>query len=160
VATNEWEQTRKAFSLGLALCRDCGGSVRTPCLNIFVSMTDQDYRAVMSADVESLIRRSMTKGHQLFSLLTPPLYTAFVLARRGRSQFSLNRLLRATWIGGFAGTEAVDFLSQIFLADLQCEGSVGGGAIEWARSSSASAESVRGRRMHHAYNVLSHIFYP
>jgi len=67
-------------------------------------MADQDYKAVMSADVEYLVRRSMTKGYQLFSLLTPPLYTAFVLARRSRSQFSLNRLLRATWVGGFAGT--------------------------------------------------------
>ncbi|KIM87615.1 hypothetical protein PILCRDRAFT_815187 [Piloderma croceum F 1598] len=99
-------------------------------------MTNQDYRAVMSADVEYLTRRSMTKGYQLFSLLTPPLYTAFVLARRGKSPFSLNRLLRATWIGGVAG-------------------SVGGGAIEWARSSSTSAESVRSRRMYHAYNTSS-----
>ena len=67
-------------------------------------MTDQDYRTVMSVDVEYLVRRSITKGYQFFSLLTPPLYTAFVLARRGRSQFSLNRLLRATWVGGVAGT--------------------------------------------------------
>jgi hypothetical protein len=66
-------------------------------------MTDQDYKVVVSADVEYLVRRKMTKGYQLFSLLTPPLYTAFVLARRGRSQFSMNRFLRATWVGGVAG---------------------------------------------------------
>jgi hypothetical protein len=88
---------------------------------------------VMSADVEYLIRRSMTKGYQLFSLLTPPLYTAFVLARRGRSQFSINRFLRATWLGGAAG-------------------SVGGGAFEWARSSGAN---VHNRRMYDAYNTSS-----
>jgi len=91
---------------------------------------------VLSADVEYMVRRGMTKGYQIFSLLTPPLYAGFVLARRGRSQFSVNRFLRATWLGGAGG-------------------SVGGGVVEWARSSSASAESLRSRRMYHAYNTAS-----
>ena len=56
-----------------------------------------------AADVEFLVRRSMTKGYQLFSLLTPPVYVAFVLARKGRTQFSINRFLRATWVGGAVG---------------------------------------------------------
>lgn len=66
-------------------------------------MAEADHKVVVSADVEYLVRRSMTKGYQLFSLLTPPVYTAFILARRGRSSFSINRLLRATWLGGAAG---------------------------------------------------------
>ena len=72
-------------------------------------MTDREHKMMVSADVEYLVRRGMTKGYQLFSLLTPPLYTAFVLARRGRSQFSVNRFLRATWLGGAAGTSTMKF---------------------------------------------------
>jgi hypothetical protein len=71
-------------------------------------MTDQD--KVVSADVEYLVRRGMTKGYQLFSLLTPPLYTVFILARRGRSQFSINRFLRATWLGGVTGTYTIKII--------------------------------------------------
>lgn len=58
-----------------------------------------------NADIEALVKRSMNHGYQLFSFLTPPLYTAFVLTRRpgGWNAFSLNRLLRATWVGGAAG---------------------------------------------------------
>jgi len=57
------------------------------------------------ADIEYLIRRSMTKGYQLFSLLTPPIYAGFSLYhRKGRSHLTVNRLLRATWLGGAAGT--------------------------------------------------------
>lgn len=55
------------------------------------------------ADVEFLVRRGMTKGYQLMSLLTPPLYATFALSRYGRAQFSINGLLRATWVGGVAG---------------------------------------------------------
>lgn len=56
-----------------------------------------------AADVQFLVRRSMTKGYELFSLLTPPAYAAFVLARKGRAQFSINHFLRATWVGGAVG---------------------------------------------------------
>ena len=56
-----------------------------------------------AADVEYLVLSSMTKGYQLFSLLTPPAYAALVLARKGRAQFSINRFLRATWVGGAVG---------------------------------------------------------
>jgi hypothetical protein len=62
-----------------------------------------EYKAP-SLDVSFLVRRSMHKGYQLFSLFTPPIYTAFVLARRGRSQLTVNRFLRATWLGGVTGT--------------------------------------------------------
>ena len=57
----------------------------------------------LSPDVEYLIRRGATKGYQFASLATPPLYVAFVLARKGRGHISVNRLLRTTWLGGAAG---------------------------------------------------------
>lgn len=57
-----------------------------------------------SVDTEYLVRKSMTSGYHIFSLLAPPAYLAFTLSRYGRNSFSLNRLLRATWIGGGAGT--------------------------------------------------------
>jgi hypothetical protein len=55
------------------------------------------------ADTQYLVRRSMTKGYHLFSILTPPIYIGFVLYRKGRAHFTVNRLLRATWLGGVAG---------------------------------------------------------
>jgi len=45
----------------------------------------------------------MTKAYELFSLLTPPAYIAFVLARKGRGHLSVNRFLRATWVGSAVG---------------------------------------------------------
>lgn len=56
------------------------------------------------ADTNFLVRQSMSTGYQVFSILTPPLYTIFVLMRRGRGAWSLNRFLRATWVGGLTGT--------------------------------------------------------
>lgn len=67
--------------------------------NFAVAATSQAH----DADVEFFVRRGMTKGYQLLSLLTPPVYTVFALTRYGRSHISVNRLLRATWIGGSAG---------------------------------------------------------
>lgn len=56
-----------------------------------------------AADTEFLVKKSMSSGYRLFSVLTPPVYTAFVLMQRGRGAFSINRLLRATWLGGAVG---------------------------------------------------------
>ncbi|KZP23684.1 hypothetical protein FIBSPDRAFT_858276 [Athelia psychrophila] len=92
--------------------------------------------ALMSADVEYMVRRGMTKGYQLLSVLTPPLYTALFLTRRGRAHFSINRLLRATWLGGAAGC-------------------AGGGVYEYARSSMSTETTIRARRMNAAYNTSS-----
>lgn len=58
-----------------------------------------------SADTNYLVRQSMNTGYQILSLLTPPIYTALVLARRGRAAWSLNRTLRATWVGGIGGAQ-------------------------------------------------------
>lgn len=71
-------------------------------------MATEESVLVPSADVEYMVRRGMTKGYQLFSLLTPPIYTAFILTRRGRTQFSMNRLLRATWLGGAIGARTIE----------------------------------------------------
>ncbi|KAI6164297.1 hypothetical protein EDD17DRAFT_1563656 [Pisolithus thermaeus] len=87
-----------------------------------------------NADVEVLVRRSMTKGYELLSLLTPPAYTACVLARKGRGHLTVNRFLRATWIGGATGC-------------------VGGGAFEYVRSAYADEVTIRRRRLLDAYDV-------
>jgi hypothetical protein len=61
-------------------------------------------------DKQFLIRRSMTKGYQIFSLLAPPCYVAWVLTgKKGRNGLHLNRVLRATWIGGAIGTKGAFF---------------------------------------------------
>jgi hypothetical protein len=63
--------------------------------------TDLEYARI--ADTQYLVRRSMTKGYQLFSILTPPVYIGLSLYRKGRGHITVNRLLRATWLGGVAG---------------------------------------------------------
>ncbi|KAH9842939.1 uncharacterized protein C8Q71DRAFT_735245 [Rhodofomes roseus] len=100
--------------------------------NFAVAATPQAH----AADVEFLVRRGMTKGYQLMSLLTPPLYATFALSRYGRAQFSVNRLLRATWIGGVAGTAS-------------------GGAFEYARTVYSNPDKVRVRRIKAAYDTSS-----
>jgi len=71
------------------------------------SEMDSEMRsAAHAADTEILVRRGMTKGYELFSLITPPAYVAFVLMRKGRAHFSVNRFLRASWVGGAIGTQA------------------------------------------------------
>lgn len=76
----------------------------------------------------------MFKGYQTLSLLTPPLYTIITLYRRGRQSFAVNRLLRATWIGGGVGTTV-------------------GGGLAWVRLRSQTPESVYDRRVRLMYNV-------
>ena len=88
----------------------------------------------VGSDTEFLIRHSMLKGYQALSLLTPPLYTLFTLYRHGRPGFTINRLLRATWIGGGIGTAA-------------------GGGLAWTRLRSQTPESLQDRRTRLAYNV-------
>lgn len=71
-----------------------------------LDLTDRTTMSITSqVDREYLVRRSMSKGYQYASLSMPPLYTIFVLARRsaGAAPWSLNRMLRATWIGSIAG---------------------------------------------------------
>lgn len=96
----------------------------------------EESQFVRNADVEVLVRRSMTKGYELFSLLTPPAYTTFILARKGRGHFTMNRFLRATWVGGTIGC-------------------VGGGAFEYVRSAYADEVTIRRRRLLDAYDASS-----
>ncbi|KAI0273834.1 hypothetical protein BC834DRAFT_855794 [Gloeopeniophorella convolvens] len=88
------------------------------------------------ADTEYLVRRSMTKGYQLFSILTPPIYAGFSLFRRGRGHLTVNRLLSATFYGGAAGV-------------------VGGGAVEYVRSSNSTTDTLRARRIRAAFDTGS-----
>jgi hypothetical protein len=71
-----------------------------------------------AADTEFLVRRGMSKGYQWMSLLTPPAYAAFVLSQRGRAAFSVNRLLRATWLGGASGASC-SYASVLVLRGLE-----------------------------------------
>ncbi|KAI0747876.1 hypothetical protein C8Q80DRAFT_1168886 [Daedaleopsis nitida] len=100
--------------------------------NFTVAATTQAH----DADIEFFVRRGMTKGYQLLSFLTPPVYAVFAMTRYGRSHLSVNRILRATWIGGSLGI-------------------VGGGAFEYARSAYSNSEKVRSRRFQTAYNTAS-----
>ncbi|KAF9228783.1 hypothetical protein BS17DRAFT_772510 [Gyrodon lividus] len=99
-------------------------------------MSSERHLEPHAVDTQFLVRRSMTKGYELFSLLTPPAYIAFILARKGRAQFSVNRFLRATWAGGAVGC-------------------VAGGAFEYLRSANSSEATVRSRRMRSAYDTAS-----
>ncbi|KAI8998870.1 hypothetical protein BD414DRAFT_433118 [Trametes punicea] len=100
--------------------------------NFTVAATPQAH----AADIEFFVRRGMTKGYQLLSLLTPPVYAVFALTRYGRSHLSVNRVLRATWIGGSVGI-------------------AGGGAFEYARSAYSNPEKVRTRRIQATYDTSS-----
>jgi hypothetical protein len=105
------------------------------------------------ADTEYLVRRSMTKGYQLFSIVTPPIYAGISLLRKGRGHLTVNRLLRATWLGGAAGRHPWMTLWPIHISHAHI-GIVGGGAIEYTRSSNSSLETLRSRRIRALFDVL------
>ena len=67
--------------------------------NFAVAATPQAH----NADIEYFVRRGMTKGYQLMSVVTPIVYTVFATTRYGRAHMNVNRLLRATWMGGSLG---------------------------------------------------------
>ncbi|KAF5391883.1 hypothetical protein D9757_001707 [Collybiopsis confluens] len=85
-----------------------------------------------SADTEYLVRKGSNAGYRLLSLLSPPAYIAYTIARRG--SFSINGLLRSTWVGGLAGA-------------------VGGGGLAFARYSFTSPDQVRVSRAQAAYDT-------
>ncbi|KAG7092165.1 hypothetical protein E1B28_008534 [Marasmius oreades] len=85
-------------------------------------------------DTEYLVRKTSNAGYRAFSLITPPLYTAYILARRGRGAFSINGVLRSTWIAGVGGA-------------------IGGAGIGYARYAYTSPETVRAKRVQTAYDT-------
>ncbi|KAI0683636.1 hypothetical protein BC835DRAFT_1409359 [Cytidiella melzeri] len=89
-----------------------------------------------AADTEFFVRRGMAKGYQLLSLFAPPAYAVFAISRYGRSHLSVNRVLRATWLGGSAGI-------------------VGGGSLEYVRSQWTDSAKLRSRRLVATYNTSS-----
>ena len=70
-------------------------------------ITENEIAQAHTADTEYFVRRGMTKGYQIASLVTPPIYAAFVLSRYGRSHLTVNRILRSTWVGGATGMFSV-----------------------------------------------------
>lgn len=84
-----------------------------------VTMAHDEQALARLADTEYLVRRSATKGYQLFSILAPPIYASISIFRKGRGHLTVNRLLRATWLGGAAGryyeTSSVPYISHIFI---------------------------------------------
>ncbi len=66
--------------------------------------------AAMS-DKEYLFRKSIHNGYIYASLAAPPLYSAFLFANK--NPWTVNKTLRATWIGGVAGP---DYPTNLFLA--------------------------------------------
>ncbi|KJA18607.1 hypothetical protein HYPSUDRAFT_205284 [Hypholoma sublateritium FD-334 SS-4] len=87
-----------------------------------------------AADMEYLVRQAMSTGYQWSSLIAPPAYVAYILARKGHAELSINRILRATWIGGLGGASIS-----------------GGGA--YVRYAYSRQEFVRDKRMETAYNT-------
>lgn len=98
--------------------------------------TSTSMASMVQEDMAYVIRHSMKKGYQALSLITPPAYAAISLYRHGRRGFNINKLLRATWIGGGIGV------------------GMGGGAA-WLRLRSQSPESVHDRRIRLMYNVCT-----
>jgi hypothetical protein len=117
--------------------------------------TDMEHARL--ADTEYLVRRSMTKGYQLFSIITPPIYAGFSLLRKGRGHLTVNRLLRATWLGGAAGRYPWMTLWPMHISHAHV-GIVGGGAFEYIRSSNSSSETLRSRRIRALYDVPVLVF--
>ncbi|KAF9257780.1 hypothetical protein L218DRAFT_935421 [Marasmius fiardii PR-910] len=85
-------------------------------------------------DTEYLVRKASNTGYRALSLLTPPLYTAYILARRGRPAFSVNGLLRSTWIAGVGGA-------------------IGGASTGYARYAYTGPETVQVKRLQTAYDT-------
>ncbi|KAL0947322.1 hypothetical protein HGRIS_013441 [Hohenbuehelia grisea] len=85
-------------------------------------------------DTEYLVRKGIFTGHRWLSFVTPPLYIAFVLARRGPMALSMNNTLRATWVGGGTGAAV-------------------GAGFEYARSAFSNEDVVRMRRFNAAHNA-------
>ena len=67
------------------------------------SSVDIDLENARIADTDYLIGRAMIKGNHILSIITPPIYIGFYLFRKRSSHITVNRVLRATWLGGFAG---------------------------------------------------------
>lgn len=108
--------------------------------------------ATHAADTEYLVRQSMNAGYQWASALVPPAYIAYIITRRGRGDLSLNRVLRATWIGGLAG-RFQDLIERRDLGVIVYAGAAATGGIAYLRYAYSSEQSVRAKRVETAYNV-------
>ncbi|PPQ86864.1 hypothetical protein CVT25_012583 [Psilocybe cyanescens] len=87
-----------------------------------------------AADTDYLVRQAMNTGYQWSSLIVPPAYLVYIVARKGRGSLSLDRFLAATWIGGLGGAAAF-------------------GGAAYVRNAYSSEQFVRARRIETAYDV-------
>jgi hypothetical protein len=117
-----------------------------------MSSENIDLEHARIADTQYLVRRSMTKSYQLFSVLTPPIYVGFSIFRKGRGHFTVNRLLRATWLGGAAGMYRRTFQYPRHISHVR-PGIASGGAFEYVRSANSNTEMLRSRRIRAAIDV-------
>jgi len=76
----------------------------------------------------------------------------FIMARYGRSPLSMNRILRASWVGGAGGTPSCRVGSLACLID-PFSGSAICGAGAYARYMGSSEEFIHTRRMQLEYDV-------
>ncbi len=119
-----------------------------------MALEDIELEYARIADTQYLVRRSMTKGYQLFTILTPPIYIGFHLFRKRSSHITINRLLRATWLGGVAGMCLRSFQHPIYILHHVHTGIGGGGAVEYVRSANSGLETLRSRRIRAALDVI------
>jgi len=121
-----------------------------------MSSENIDLQNARIADTEYLVRRSMTKGYQLFSILTPPIYIGFNIFRKRSSHITVNRLLRATWLSGVAGMYPRASQYSIYISQFLVHTGIGsGGAVGYVRSANSSPETLRSRRIRAALDVIS-----
>lgn len=119
-----------------------------------MSSENVDLENARIADTQYLVRRSMTKGYQLFSILTPPIYIGFNIFRKKSSHITMNRLLRSTWLGGVAGMYRRTSQFPMYISHFAHAGIGGGGAVEYLRSANSSPETLRSRRIRAALDVI------
>ena len=108
--------------------------------------------SVMTADREYLVRRSMLHGYQYGSLATPPLYLAYSLVQR--RPLVVNRVLRATWIGGILGmssSRALRVLSNN--CNFNSAGVWTGAIIQHSMIAGLDEGTLRNRRVQALYDV-------
>src|SRR5713226_3681700 len=122
--------------------------------NASMASENTDLENARIADTQYLVRRSMTKGYQLFSILTPPVYIGFSLFRKTSSYITVNRLLRATLLGGVAGMCHRTFQCNMYISHHVHTGIGSGGAVEYVRSANSSPETLRSRRIRAALDVI------
>ncbi|KAH0584108.1 hypothetical protein H2248_009677 [Termitomyces sp. 'cryptogamus'] len=104
-----------------------------------------------SADTEYLVRNAMTTGYHVSSLLATPFYLLYAFSARGRGSFSINRLLRATWVGGLGGKNG-KAKPQTFNLHTAV-GTVASGGFAYAWYNTCHEDLLRSKRINVVYDI-------